>query len=89
MKERFLDRLDLPEEPGFGETLVEVTGHRRVLIENHRGVTQYGSCRICVKVKFGCVSIMGGGLELTLMTKDQLIISGCIETLQLERREGD
>ena len=87
MKERLLDRLDLPDEPGFGETIVEIAGHRRVLIENHQGVTQYGNCRICVKVKFGMLSVTGSGLELTRMTKDQLIVSGCINGLQIERRD--
>ena len=87
MKQRIWDRLDLAEEPEVGETLVEVLGHRRVLIENHCGITQYGGCRICVKVKYGSIYIAGKGLKLSLMTKDQLIISGCIESLNLERRD--
>ena len=32
---------DLPGEPLPGQSLLELTGDRQVLIENHRGVTQY------------------------------------------------
>ena len=31
-----------------GVPIVELAGDRRVLIENHRGVTEYGMERICV-----------------------------------------
>lgn len=86
MKMNYLDRLDLPEEPGFGETLVEITADRRVLVENHRGVIQYGQTEICVKVKFGVIHICGTDLELTRMSSDQLIVSGCIRGVMLSRR---
>lgn len=87
MKEKWMDRLDLPEEARPRETVVEVIGYRRVLIEHHGGVTQYGSCSISVKVRFGCIHITGRHLELTRMTRDQLIISGCIEGVRIERME--
>lgn len=85
--ERLTDGLDLPSEPIPGQPLVELTGERRVLIENHGGVTQYGREKICVKVKFGQVSVQGCGLELARMTKEQLIISGRIDSITLIRRK--
>ena len=90
MGKRFLDRVadaaDLPDEPIPGQPLVEIVGERRVLIERHCGVTAYGRQEISVKVKYGTVCVFGQGLELTRMTKEQLIISGCIECVKLERR---
>lgn len=88
MGERWMDRLDLPEETGPLETLVEIAGHRRVLIEHHCGVTEYGRQRICVRVKFGCICVTGEDLKLTRMTKAQLIVSGCIECVSLERKRA-
>ena len=92
MGKHFIDRLtevaDLPDEPIPGQSLVEIAGERRVLIERHCGVIEYGRQQICVKVKFGVVCITGQGLELTRMTKEQLIISGCISCVKLERRGG-
>ena len=82
---KWMDRLDLPEEPMPAQTVVEIAGYRRVLIEHHCGVIQYGSELICVKVKFGCIRICGEKLELTRMTRQQLIVSGAIESVRLER----
>lgn len=85
MVERWIDRLDLPEEPMPTETVAEIVGYRRVLIEHHCGVIEYGCDRICVRVKFGVIRVSGRQLELTRMTRQQLIISGCIEAVSLER----
>lgn len=92
MKERrnFLDQLsaaaDLRDEAIPGLPLIEIMGDQRVIIEHHCGVTEYGCNQICVKVKQGTVSVIGSKLELALMTKEQLIITGCIEGVKLTRR---
>lgn len=85
--DRLAEGLDLPAEPMPGLPLVEISGDRRVLIENHRGVTQYGTDQICVKVKYGYVSIQGCGLELARMTKEELIICGRIDGITIIRRD--
>lgn len=85
--ERLADGMDLSGEPLPGYPLVEIAGERRVLIENHFGITQYSRGEICVKVKFGWISVCGCGLELIRMTKEQLIIAGKIEQVRLLRRE--
>ena len=69
------------------QTIVEILGDRRILIENHRGVVTYSKEKILVKVKYGTVSVCGRNLELTSMTKDQLVIFGNIQCISLHRRE--
>lgn len=85
LMERIIMAADLNDEPIPGLPLVEIAGDRRVLIEHHCGVTQYSRCRIGVRVKYGTVLIIGTQLELTQMTTYQLIITGKIESVQLER----
>ena len=46
------------------QTIVEIAGDRRILIENHLGVVTYGQEKVIVKVKYGAVSICGCSLEL-------------------------
>lgn len=75
----------LPDEPVPGMPLVEIMDQSRVLIENHKGVTEYGQTLIRVKVKFGAICVCGQQLELAKMTKGQLVISGKIESIQLCR----
>lgn len=88
-KNSFMEQLtnaaDLQDEPIPGLPLIEIAGERRVLIENHRGVVEYGSETIRVKVKYGQVCICGCGLELVRMTRGQLVISGRVDAVQLIR----
>ena len=74
-------------ETSVFQTIVEILGDRRILIENHRGVVTYSKEKILVKVKYGTVSVCGRNLELTSMTKDQLVIFGNIQSVSLHRRE--
>ncbi len=84
--ERLADSADLGGEPLPMQPLVELAGDRRVLIENHRGVVQYSREKICVKVRYGTVAVCGCGLELSRMTREQLVISGRINEIQVIRR---
>lgn len=85
--QRLADGAELTGETLPGVPVVELAGNRRVLIERHGGVTQYSREQICVKVSFGQVCIRGSGMELTLMTREQLVISGSIREVKLERKE--
>ncbi len=84
--QKLVDGADLPAEPLPGVPVVEVAGECRVLIERHGGVTEYSRDRICVKVRYGTVCVCGCALELTRMTREQLVISGRIDCVQLQRR---
>lgn len=84
--ERLADGMDMPGETAPGLPLVEICGQRRVLIENHRGVGHYCTEQIRVRVAYGEVAVRGQGLELARMTRQQLVIRGCIEEVSLIRR---
>lgn len=80
------DRMDLEGESLPGIPVVELAGDGRVLIERHQGVAEYSRERIGIKVCYGIVSVCGCKLELTRMTREQLVISGRIDCIQLHRR---
>ena len=84
--DRLTENLDLPGESIPGQPVIELAGDRRLLMEHHRGVTQYSREEICVKVRYGHVQIRGCGLELRHMTGQQLVISGQIDGVTLFRR---
>ncbi len=69
--------------------LVEIMNDQRVLIENHRGVVEYGTNQISVNVRFGTVTICGCNLELARMMKGQLIVTGRIDSVHLQRRKQE
>lgn len=84
--QRLTEGMDLPAESVPGLPLVEISGEKRVLIENHRGVTQYGRDQICVRVRYGLVSVRGCELELARMSRERLVICGRIDSVSLIRR---
>ena len=83
--EKMAYAMDLPGEALPGQPLVELIGHGRVLIENHRGVVQYGDTEICIRVSYGCIRVCGRELRLMRMNRQQLIISGCVDNIILCR----
>ena len=86
---RLLERLtyatELSGAPLPGQTLLELLSDRRILIEHHCGVTEYTCQKIQVKVRFGFLCITGSGLSLTKMSADQLVITGCISSVNVIR----
>ncbi|MBE6947576.1 MAG: sporulation protein [Ruminococcaceae bacterium] len=83
--QRVASAVDLPDEPFPGQPLVEIIGTRRVLIENYRGVIEYGDALVRIRVKYGSITVCGKHLELTRMTREHLIISGRIDKVELCR----
>lgn len=83
---RLTEDLELPGEILPGQSLVELVGDSRVLVENHQGVTEYSHCRIGATVSFGRVLVCGENLELARMTQRQLVITGRVEGVTLMRR---
>lgn len=69
-----------------GLPIAELAGDRRLLIENHQGVTEYSPQRIRVCVRFGELCINGCGLSLAKMSKEQLVIFGSIDNISILRR---
>lgn len=85
---RLTDSADLPGESFPLTPLVEIMGNKRVLIENHKGVCEYGTEQIRIKVSFGQVCVQGCGLMLSQMTAAQLVISGDIRCVSLTDKRG-
>ena len=75
----------LLSQPFTGVPLVELTGDARILVEHHKGITEYSREKICVRVKYGFVCICGSKLELSCMTDQQLVISGKIDSVTVMR----
>ena len=84
--QRAVDHVDLMDEIIPGQTVVEVIGEGRVLVEGHDGVSEYSDSEVSVKVSFGVAKICGCNLKLTQMSGYKLVISGQVDALQFLRR---
>ena len=86
-KQKFLqgltESLNLPAETLAGITVAEVWGDGRVLVENHSGIISYGQQEILIGASYGMLKVSGEGLKVTMMTGEQLILSGTIGNLEI------
>ena len=86
-----LDRLvlstDLADEPFPGQTIIEIVGACRVLVENHLGVKEYSTRQIGIRTNCGMALITGQCLELARMTREQIVVCGKIEGISLTGRQ--
>lgn len=75
------DRLELPEEALGSAGKLTVTAGRRVLIENHRGILEYGRERIAVSLGAERVSLYGRDLRILAMNRRELLICGQLQEI--------
>ena len=67
---------------------VTTIGGARALVENHLGLLAYGQDCVRVRCRRGAASIRGSGLALREVRKDALIITGRIDSVELEREKN-
>ena len=65
--------------------LVEVAGHNRILIENHKGVIGYSTEEIQIKVCYGRIVLTGCKLSFSQINREQLVVTGEIRGITLYR----
>lgn len=82
--QRIFDHLALPDESLPGQTLIELVGNKRILIEHHKGVLAYSREQVMIQTQDGPLAIYGCNLRLCRMLRPQLIICGHITRVQFE-----
>ena len=85
MLERTSDLLGVPGDLAAGVFRVTVTGYRKVLIENHRGILEYGSESIRVNCGKTIVRITGSGLEVRTISSAEMLITGIVDEVGFEK----
>ena len=74
----------LPADAVAGLPLVELIGDRQVRVENHRGILAYDRREIHIGGGRVTVRVRGLELELRMMDREELLITGQIFAVELE-----
>ena len=80
--EKAADAFDLPADVLAGLPRIEITGCRELLIENHRGILEYGDGEIDINGGRVIVKVRGSGLQLKSMNANELLMSGTILSVE-------
>lgn len=84
---KFDKLFDIPEELSSDIPKVTILGFNKILIENYKSVLEYQDFFIRIKMSTGLININGFELFMNEMTKDDLIITGSIESVDFEKYE--
>lgn len=76
--------LEFPEEISSDEPKITIMGFGKVMVENYKGILEYENFFIRINTYIGVININGFNLFLNEMTDDNLLITGKIESIDLE-----
>ena len=74
--DRAADKFDLPGEVLGDLPRISVTGGQRVVVENHKGLMDYGPEAIVIAGGRVTLKLTGANLELRAMNVRELLITG-------------
>ena len=83
LPEETAERFELPPEAVAGMPRSTITGRSRVLVENHRGLLEYGEDTVEVAGGRIRVRIHGTELQLRAMDRNDLVITGRILSVEV------
>ena len=83
LPEETAERFELPPEAVAGMPRITITGRSRVLVENHRGLLEYGEDTVEVAGGRIRVRINGTELQLRAMDRNDLVITGRILSVEV------
>lgn len=71
-------RLDIPQDIILDLPRITMLGNKQVLIENHKGIIEYTSTLVRVKLNQGELLIIGTQLLLGNLQAEQILVEGII-----------
>ncbi|HAX30435.1 MAG TPA: hypothetical protein DCX96_04060 [Oscillibacter sp.] len=78
-----LERLELPVNIAADVARIELLGNRELYMDRHRGVLAYSTDEVDVNGGGVVVRIRGEGLQLLVMTEQELRLTGKIAGIEL------
>lgn len=81
--------LEMPTEIYSANPKITMIGFEKIMIENYKNILNYQDIFIRVNTHIGIINIHGFQLVLTQMTKDDIMVTGNIETIDFEKNMQD
>jgi sporulation protein YqfC len=73
--------MELPEDVLLGEAVLALTGSRRLVIQNHRGIVSFDEAHVVVRAKKQQIVVDGKALLVVYFARDMLTIEGRIDSI--------
>lgn len=81
---RINEFLEMPKEVVSNEPKLTIIGFTELLIENYKGILEYEEFYIRINTYIGIININGFNLTLQQMNDENIMVSGKIESIDVE-----
>ena len=82
-KDNLVKAAGIPEDLAYDQPVVTVTGHKRAVIQNYRGILLYTSEKLVLRTSHGKVTVCGKDLQILSYCGDEMEITGWIGDIHL------
>ncbi|MCI8396913.1 MAG: sporulation protein YqfC [Clostridia bacterium] len=79
--------LEMPEEIISDKPRITILGFNELVIENYKNILEYDEIFIKVNTYIGAINISGVNLKLIQMNKEDIMVTGKIDSLDFEENE--
>ena len=77
--------LGIPDDISSDAPKITILSFEKMLIENYKCVLEYQDFFIRIKMSTGLININGYQMTMNEMTKDDIIVTGTIESVDFEK----
>ena len=77
--------LEIPQDIVLDLPRITMLGNKQVLVENHKGIIEYTSSLLRIKLNQGELVIGGENLSLGSLQSEQLFVEGVIAEIRYEQ----
>ena len=84
VQSRINNFLEMPKEITSNEPKLTIQGFKELLIENYKGILEYEEFYVRISTHIGTININGFGLNLKQMTDEDIMVTGKINSIDLE-----
>ncbi len=83
-KQKIKNFLEMPKEIISNIPKITIVGSNEMLIENYKGILEYEEFFVRVNTYIGIINVNGLNLNLNQITEDDIIITGKIDSIDIE-----
>ena len=83
-KDILVDFFELPKDLILDLPRLVLIGNYQLILENHRGIIEYGEQKLRIAVSNGEVIVRGKNLQIRSLLNEELSVEGAIEAVEYE-----
>ena len=76
--------LELPDDIVLDLPRMTMLGNKQLLVENHKGIIEYSTVLVRIKLSQGTLVIHGEQLSLGSLQQEQILVEGIIKLVQYD-----